>query len=111
MTHPTRAELAVAGGVFLLCFAVYSLSHGAGPFWQESGLFVAGLKIGAGLAPPGYPLYLLLGRPFVALFQIILPGRPFAEGVNAFSAVWAALTAALVAFSVALLLRPGFRFF
>jgi len=67
----------------------YWLTHGSGPFWQDSGLFLAALKAGGGLLPPGYPVYLILGRPFVAAFQWLWPNRTFAEAGNMFSAIWA----------------------
>jgi tetratricopeptide (TPR) repeat protein len=40
----------------------------------------------------------------------LIPGRPPGEAVNAFSALWGALGAGLIALSVMLLLTPGYRF-
>ena len=97
--------------VTLTSLVAYGLTRGAGPFWQDSGLFLAALKAGGGLLSPGYPVYLLLGRPFVAVFGALLPGTPFAEVGNFFSSVWAALAAGLTALSIATVLRPGYRFF
>lgn len=103
--------IAVAAAVSAACFAAYWRTHGSGPYWQDSGLFLAALKSGGGLLSPGYPVYLLLGRPFVWAFETLLPGRTFAEAGNTFSAVWAALAAGLTCLSIATLLRPGYRFF
>ena len=100
----------VAAGVSAVCFVVYFLTLGPGPFWQDSGLFQAGVRAGGGLAPPGYPVYLILARPFVRLYEIFFPGRPLGEAVNTFSALWGALSAGLIALSVMLLLTPGYRF-
>ena len=91
--------------------AAYWFTHGSGPYWQDAGLFHAALKLGGGQAPPGYPLYVILGRPFVAVFSALLPHRTFAEAVNTFSALWAALAAGLVTLTVLLLLTPGYRCF
>ena len=66
---------ALAASVSVISLGAYWLTHGSGPFWQDSGLFLAALQVGGGLLPPGYPVYLLLGRPFVAAFEMLLPGR------------------------------------
>ncbi len=97
--------------VTLTSLVAYWLTRGAGPFWQDSGLFLAALKAGGGLLSPGYPVYLLLGRPFVALFDLALPAATFAEAGNFFSSVWAALAAGVTALSVATVLGPRYRFF
>ena len=102
---------ALAASVSGFSLAAYWLTHGSGPFWQDSGLFLAALRVGGGLLPPGYPVYLLLGRPFVALFEVLLPGRAFAEAGNMFSAIWASLAAGLVCLSILTLRQPGYRFF
>ncbi len=103
--------VAVAGAVSVACFATYWLTHGTGPYWQDSGLFLAALKTGGGLLSPGYPVYLLLGRPFVAGFRALLPSATFAEAGNTFSALWAALAAGLVCLSIRTVLAPSYRFF
>jgi hypothetical protein len=102
---------ALAASVSALSLAAYWFTHGSGPFWQDSGLFLAALKAGGGLLPPGYPVYLILGRPFVAAFETLLPGRPFAEAGNMFSAIWASLAAGLTCLSILTLRQPGYRFF
>ncbi len=101
----------VAGAVTLLCLAAYWLTRGEGPYWQDSGLFLAALKAGGGLLSPGYPIYLLLGRPFVWLFRLAIPGVTFAEAGNFFSSCAAALAAGFTTLSIATALRPGYRFF
>ena len=101
---------ALAASVSLLSFAAYWLTHGAGPYWQDSGLFLAALKAGGGLLPPGYPVYLLLGRPFVAIWEGLMPGRPFAEAGNLFSSIWAALAAGFTTLSILTVRQPGYRF-
>lgn len=114
MSPSLRRDLksgALAASVSVVSFAAYWLTHGSGPFWQDSGLFLAALKAGGGLLPPGYPGYLILGRPFVALFEMLLPGRPFAEAGNTFSAMWASLAAGLTCLSILTLRQPGYRFF
>jgi tetratricopeptide (TPR) repeat protein len=104
------ARLPVAAAVAILCFIAYLLTLGPGPFWQDSGFFHAGVRAGGGLAPPGYPVYLILARPFVAAYDGLIPGRPAGEALNLFSAIWGALTADLISLSVMLLLTPGYKF-
>jgi len=102
---------ALAASVSAISLAAYWLTHGSGPFWQDSGLFLAALKAGGGLLPPGYPVYLILGRLFAAAFETLLPGRPFAEAGNLFSAIWASLAAGLICLSILTLRQTGYRFF
>ncbi|MEO8360459.1 MAG: DUF2723 domain-containing protein [Vicinamibacteria bacterium] len=106
-----KARLGVAASVSGVCLVAYWMTHGSGPFWQDSGLFLAALHSGGGLLPPGYPIYLILGRPFVAAFLAVLPNHTFAEAVNMFSAVWSALAAGLVSLSIFTLCEPHGRFF
>ncbi len=103
--------LALAASVSAISFSAYWLTHGTGPYWQDSGLFLAALKAGGGLLPPGYPVYLILGRAFVWTFESLFPGRPFAEAGNLFSAIWAAGASGLICLSIHALTRPGYRFF
>ena len=101
----------MAAAVTVACLTAYWLTRGTGPYWQDSGLFLAALRSGGGLLSPGYPVYLLLGRPFVALFHLALPAATFAEAGNVFSSVWAALAAGVTALSIATVLGPRYRFF
>jgi hypothetical protein len=102
---------ALAASVSAISLAAYWVTHGSGPFWQDSGLFLAALKVGGGLLPPGYPVYLLLGRPFVAVFEALLPGRPFADAGNMCSSMWASLAAGLTCLSILTVRQSGYRFF
>ena len=106
-----RPEWLVAGAVTLLCLTAYWRTRGSGPYWQDSGLFLAALKAGGGLLSPGYPVYLLLARPFVALLRLVLPGATFAEAGNLFSSFAAALAAGLTSLSIATVLQAGYGFF
>jgi len=103
-------RLLIAAAVSLTCFVAYVLTRGPGRFWQDSGLFHAAVRAGGGLAPPGFPVYVILARPFVAAYDVVMPGRPPGEAANLFSAVWEALTAGLVSLSVMLLLTPKYAF-
>ena len=110
MTFPDqRRRLAICAGVALASFVAYAATLGSGPYWQDAGIFLAGLRQGGGLAPPGYPLYLMLGQPFVWVFTLL--GLDHARAVHVFSAVWAALTAGIVTSTILLLATPGIRFF
>ncbi len=106
-----RRRLAVAAAAALVSLAAYASTLGPEPYWQDAGLFLAGVKVGGGLAPSGYPLYLLLGQPFVAALLAVAPGLGFVRAVHAFSAVFGALAAGAASLGVMLLLTPGFRFF
>lgn len=101
----------LAASVFALTLGLYAFTLGESPYWQDSGLFLAALRTGGGLLPPGYPVYLLFGRPFVLVFEIFFRGFSPALAGNAFSAIWAALAASLTALTVHRLLQPGYQFF
>lgn len=104
-----RRRLGICVGVGVASFVAYAATLGPGPYWQDAGIFLAGLEQGGGLAPPGYPLYLLLGQPFVGLLTLL--GLDHTRAVHVFSAVWAAVTAGIVTATILLLATPGLRFF
>ncbi|MHC5018955.1 MAG: protein O-mannosyl-transferase family [Planctomycetota bacterium] len=104
-----RGRLAAAGIAAVCALLLYVLTAGNGPYWQDSGLYLAALHRGGGLYPPGFPLWLLLAKPFVAALGVV--GVPFTYATHCFSAVWGAVAAGLVTLSVLLLATPGYRFF
>lgn len=71
-------------------------------YWQDSGLFLTGIKTFGIVFPPGFPLYLLLGVIWVKATFFIqnLLGLNFTQTVYAFSGLWGVLAASLVALTV-----------
>src|SRR5437870_1761845 len=102
-----RPRLLVAAGVAVVSLGAYLATLGPGPFWQDAGLFLGALKLGGGLVPPGYPVWLELGRPFAAGYLALFPGATFAQAVHTFDAVLGALAAGFVTLGTATLLEPG----
>lgn len=84
---------------FLFAFLVYALTLAPDLTWQHNGAdggdLIAASFTGGIAHPPGYPLYLMLGRLFALLPVGNVPYR-----YNLFSAVTAALAAALTAWTV-----------
>ncbi|MDP3998709.1 MAG: DUF2723 domain-containing protein, partial [bacterium] len=69
-------------------------------FWQDSGIYLAGLKHFGIIYPPGFPLYMLLGVLWIKTLSLFPLGLNFTQQVHAFSGFWGAGAAALVGFSV-----------
>jgi hypothetical protein len=61
----------------------------------DAGEFQVALAVWGTVHPTGYPLYMLLGSPFVALLGSV--GVPPAAGASAFSLVWAVATVVAIA--------------
>lgn len=89
-----RLDVLLALAVFLICLTVYSFTLCPTVYIGDSGEFVTTVYTLGIAHPPGYPLYSLLGRIFV----IVLPFLDVAVRVNVFSAVCAAMSAAVVFF-------------
>lgn len=108
----TRAgDLLAAGAAATLSFVLYLSTLGSTPFWQDAGLFLAGVARGGGLAPPGYPVWLVPACLFAASYRSLWPAHSLARAVHTLDAAWAALAAGLVALAVLRLTAPGYRFF
>ena len=90
------------GSVFVAFLTLYWLTLSPGLLPADAGEFQM-IAANLGVAhPPGYPLYILLGK----LFTLMMPGNPM-RGLNLFSAVTAALTVMLVGRSVRTLSRSA----
>ncbi|MEW6536149.1 MAG: DUF2723 domain-containing protein [Candidatus Auribacterota bacterium] len=86
--------------VFTVTFVVYLKTLCPVIYVGDSGeLTAAALSLGIA-HPPGYPLYVILGK----LFSIIIPGGPSAFEMNLFSAWWGSCSAVAL-YSVLKLLR------
>jgi hypothetical protein len=108
---PDEKARAFASGVAGLgTLAAYLATLGGHPYWQDAGLFLAAAKEGAGLVPPGYPVWLLLARPVALLHAALFPAASFARGVHLFDALCGAAAAYLVARTALLFLTPRFGF-
>lgn len=78
--------------VFLISFIIYMLTVAPTIFFGDSGEFVtAAYHLGI-VHPPGYPLYLLLGKLFMSIF----PFGDMAYRMNVLSGLFASLTVVFV---------------
>ncbi|MBN1383999.1 MAG: DUF2723 domain-containing protein, partial [Elusimicrobia bacterium] len=77
---------------FLLSFAVYLATLCPTVYVGDSGEFATAAYTLGITHPPGYPLYVILGK----IFTIIIPFGNIAYRVNLMSAFFGALTCALV---------------
>ena len=77
-----------AAMVFCISFAVYFFTLCPTIFVGDSGELTAA-ALSCGIAhPPGYPLYVILGK----LFSLIIPGEGTAYEINMFSAFCGSLS-------------------
>ncbi len=102
----TRTELIVSVVTFLLALGVYTSSLAPDLTWAHKSadgaeLITAAVTLGIP-HPPGYPLYVLMGKLASAL-----PFGAVAFRFNLFSAVCTAIAAALLAFLAAKLAAPS----
>jgi hypothetical protein len=97
-------KIGIAALLFVACLACYCLTLAPSITWEHDGVDSGDLVTAAytlGTAhPPGYPLFLLLGKLFT-----LLPLGEVAYRVNLMSALFAAATATTV-YCTALLVQP-----
>jgi tetratricopeptide (TPR) repeat protein len=87
-----KKDLFICSAVFVGTLMVYILTLAPTVYFGDSGELTAA-AYNLGIAhPPGYPLYLLLGK----LFMIMIPFGDMAMRLNLLSAVFAALTAVMI---------------
>ncbi|MCX6582612.1 MAG: DUF2723 domain-containing protein [Candidatus Aminicenantes bacterium] len=87
-----KKEVLFCCGIFFITLAVYISTLAPSVYFGHSGELTAA-AYNLGIAhPPGYPLYLLLGK----LFMLLVPFGDMAMRMNLLSAVFAALTTVLV---------------
>ena len=85
--------------VFSLCLSLATV--GSHPYWQDSGLYLMGVKEVGVLYPPGFGFYLVLCK----IWTFVLFFVDFTLAVHLFSSLCAALAAGTMAVAVRDLLR------
>lgn len=87
-----KKDIFFCSGVFFITLVVYILTLAPSVYFGHSAELTAA-AYNLGIAhPPGYPLYLLLGK----LFTLLIPFGEVAMRMNLLSAVFAALTAVMI---------------
>jgi hypothetical protein len=88
-------RILIGMGLFLVPFFVYWRTLAPGVYGFDSAELATGVYTQGVVHPPGYPLYLLLGRLFIQL-----PFGDVAYRLNLMSAVFASLTVVLLFFVI-----------
>lgn len=92
--------------VFFPLLIIYLLTAPQAVYWQDSGIYLAGIKTFGILYPPGYPLYELLGFGWTQLLTYIFGNiLPYAYYLHTLSAVFGAGASGFVALSTYNLLK------
>lgn len=87
--------------IFLPVYAVYLLTMPETVYWQDSGIYLAGIKTLGVIYPPGFPAYVFLGWLWVGGLSFIFGDvLTFAQKVHAFSGWWGAGAAAVAGLAV-----------
>jgi hypothetical protein len=87
-----KKDFFIGCGIFFITLIVYILTLAPTVYFGDSGELTAA-AYNLGIAhPPGYPLYLLLGK----LFMLIVPIGDMAMRMNLLSAFFASLTAVMI---------------
>lgn len=82
---------------FIPVFILYVVTSPSTVFWQDSGIYLSGIKDLGIVYPPGFPLYILSSWLWVKLLTPFLGGIfTYAKIVHLYSGLWGALTASLV---------------
>lgn len=97
----------VPGIPFLFSLVLSLATVGAHPYWQDSALYLVGVKELGVLYPPGFGFYLVLCKAWT----LILFFLDFTLAVNLFSSLCAALAAGTMAIAVRDLLRSRGKIF
>jgi len=89
--------------LFLLTFLVYLRTLAPGVFGFDSAELATGVFTQGIIHPPGYPLYLLIGKLFT-----FLPFRDVAYRLNLMAAVFASLTVVLLYHAIGIIIQNRF---
>lgn len=79
--------------IFITSYIVYFQTWPPTLFWQDSGIYITVIKTLGIAYPPGFPLYTMLGN----IFTQSLPWGNLAQKVHAFSSLWGAAAAGIMA--------------
>ena len=82
---------------FIPVFILYLTTSPSTVFWQDSGIYLSGIKDLGIVYPPGFPLYVLTSWLWVKLLTPVFGGVfTYAKIVHLYSGLWGALTASVV---------------
>lgn len=95
-----RASLKLLWAVFVPIFALYAYTAPSTVYWQDSGIYLFGVRTLGIIYPPGYPLYLILALVWTKVFSVLMPFVPFTKAVHILSGFFGAATSLIIALSV-----------
>src|SRR3989304_5555668 len=103
-----RSRFLIFTTIFIPTYILYLKTMPSTVFWQDSGIYLAGLFHFGIIYPPGFPLYMLLGvfwLKILSFLPTVVLARggftlSFAQQVHAFSGLWGAGAATLVGLAV-----------
>lgn len=85
---------------FFPLFLLYFMTASSTVYWQDSGLYLTGVKTLGIIYPPGNPLYLLFAFIWTRLFSFLPLGVNFTKLTISFSGFWGALSSFMVGITV-----------
>lgn len=85
---------------FIPLFTLYGLTSSSTVYWQDSGLYLSGVKTLGIIYPPGNTLYLILAFLWTRVFALFNFGMNFTKTLIMFSAFWGALASFVVGITV-----------
>jgi hypothetical protein len=87
--------------VFFPVLIIYLFTAPQTVYWQDSGIYLAGIKTLGVMYPPGYPLYEILGFAWTKILSTIFGNLlPFAYYLHTLSAVFGTAASATIALAV-----------
>ena len=86
---------------FAPLFLLYFATSPATVYWQDSGIYLSGVKTLGVIYPPGYPLYVFFGYLWTGILGIIFSDTiSFAKSLHSFSGLFGGLGSAIVSVTV-----------
>lgn len=82
---------------FVPLFILYYLTSSSTVYWQDSGIFLMGVKTLGIIYPPGFSLYLMLAFLWTKIFSFLIPTIGFTKVVLMFSNFSGSLSAFIIA--------------
>lgn len=97
MTYKTYMKRKIFLLSFVPIFVLYAYTSSSTVYWQDSGIYLSGIKTLGVIYPPGFPLYVISAWIWTNVLGALLGNVfTFAKLVHLYSAFWGAATAGLV---------------
>jgi hypothetical protein len=92
MKHHKITDYILPAILFIFVTSMFLYTMPPTVYWQDAGIYIAGIKVEGNVYPPGYPLYLIT----LQLWVHIIPFGNFAQKIHSFSAIMGGILSVIV---------------